>query len=64
VAQRGGDFVARYGGEEFSVILSNTDDTGGATVAENVRAKVQSLIVLVAEGVCVQMTVSVGVIAS
>lgn len=37
------DFVARYGGEEFVVILPNTDVEGALTVAETLRADLESL---------------------
>lgn len=35
------DCPARYGGEEFVVLLPETDITGGRTVAEDIRAKVE-----------------------
>jgi len=40
---RGGDFVARYGGEEFAVILADTPLEGARTVAERMRATIESL---------------------
>lgn len=43
--RRPGDFVARYGGEEIVVLLPNTDETGAAAVAENIRAQVEALAV-------------------
>ena len=36
--RRPADSGARYGGEEFAVILPDTDLSGAATVAENIRA--------------------------
>ena len=35
---RGQDMVARLGGDEFAVLLLQTDSTGGATVAQNLRS--------------------------
>lgn len=39
---RPGDFVARYGGEEIVVLLPDTDESGAANVAENIRAQVEA----------------------
>jgi diguanylate cyclase (GGDEF)-like protein len=41
--KRPGDFVARFGGEEFVVLLSNTRENGAATVAEEIRVKIEKL---------------------
>jgi diguanylate cyclase (GGDEF)-like protein/PAS domain S-box-containing protein len=37
------DFLARYGGEEFVLLLQNTDISGAATIAEELRATVEQL---------------------
>lgn len=42
-ARRPGDLVARYGGEELVVLLPDLDETGAAAVAEEIRAKVETL---------------------
>lgn len=42
-ARRPGDTSARYGGEEFVLLLSGTDLTQAATIAETCRACVESL---------------------
>lgn len=42
--KRPADLVARYGGEEFAVILPYTESAGAVQVAENIRHKVQALL--------------------
>ena len=42
-AVRGSDRVARLGEEEFALLLSNTDSTQGAKVAEKVLARIHDL---------------------
>jgi diguanylate cyclase (GGDEF)-like protein len=58
--RRSVDVVARYGGEEFAVILPDTTAEGALGVAEKIRRKVQSQIVLQSDGKTVPVTVSVG----
>jgi diguanylate cyclase (GGDEF)-like protein len=41
--KRAGDLAARYGGEEMVVLLPNTDATGTAAVAEQMREAVEAL---------------------
>src|SRR5438067_1671032 len=47
------DLAGRWGGEEFLLILPGTDLTGGAQVAERVRAALASRIVLTVEGTAI-----------
>jgi diguanylate cyclase (GGDEF)-like protein len=62
VAGRSADLVARYGGEEFVVLLPATTADGAATVAERIRAGVESLeIVLPRARAPARLTVSLGV---
>ena len=58
--RRSVDVVARYGGEEFAVILPDTTAEGALGVAEKIRRKVQSQVVLQSDGKTVPVTVSVG----
>jgi diguanylate cyclase (GGDEF)-like protein len=43
VLRRPGDLVARYGGEEFGIIMPETTQEGAHTVAELLRAQIESL---------------------
>ncbi len=55
---RGTDLPARYGADEFVVLLPDTDATGAETLAEKIRASVETT--TYAEGVP-RVTVSIGV---
>jgi len=57
------DLAGRWGGEEFLLILPGTDLSGGAQVAERVRAALASRIVLTVEGTPIPVTASFGVAA-
>jgi diguanylate cyclase (GGDEF)-like protein len=53
---RKSDLIARYGGDEFIVMLPNTTEEGGVTVAQKLRSAV-----LNARPGGVMVTVSIGV---
>lgn len=40
--KRSGDFLARYGGEEFVIVLPSTDEQHAFSIAEQLRAQVES----------------------
>jgi len=54
------DMVARYGGEEFALLLPNCRPTCGRTVADRVRAAIESLMIEVTPNTQLQVTVSIG----
>lgn len=54
------DTVARIGGEEFAAVLPNCPPAFGRTVAERVRHNIERLIIPVASGVVVNVTISIG----
>jgi len=59
-AVRRSDWVARYGGQEFLVVLAGTAREGGRAVTERIRRKVEELLVPVAAGGAVRVTISLG----
>lgn len=59
---RQGDAVGRYGGEEFLVVLPGAAAANAMVIAERIRARVQSMPVLVS-GTRIGLTLSVGVAA-
>jgi diguanylate cyclase (GGDEF)-like protein len=61
--QRAGDLVARYGGEEFVALLTNTDEPGGAGVAERLRSAVERLGIKRSDDPVQVVTISIGVAA-
>ena len=58
---RPADFVARYGGEEFVAVLPQTSLSAAAALAENVRARIETMNLPHATGVKGVVTVSIGV---
>lgn len=64
VLKRSTDFAARYGGEEFITVLPGTDAAGAAVLAEEIRARIESLgIKHKQSSVSYVITVSLGVAA-
>lgn len=57
---RGGDFAARLGGDEFVVVLSRTDERGGAVAARELEQAVGRASINV-DGVTVTASASVGI---
>ena len=60
---RGGDLLGRYGGEEFCVVAPDTDADGALTLAESLRAALESTELTTASGK-ISVTVSIGVALS
>lgn len=55
------DRLGRMGGEEFAMVLPETDGVGAMQVAERLRQAVASTPFLLADGVPLRLTVSIGV---
>ncbi len=55
------DAVVRYGGEEFLLVLPDTGLTGGAQLAERLRASVAATPVVTLDGPSIMLTASFGV---
>ncbi len=61
-AKRSVDLAARYGGEEFAIILPNTNLRGAMQVAQEIQAKVKSLLIPHdSSKIDQQLTISLGV---
>ena len=57
---RASDIVIRYGGEEFMVVLQDTNSAYAISVAEKIRASVESMRIPHG-GIALQRTISIGV---
>jgi diguanylate cyclase (GGDEF)-like protein len=60
-AGRGSDYSCRYGGEEFLLVLPDSPIDGAQLRAESIRAGVQRLEVVCADGKRISVTLSIGV---
>ncbi len=58
---RESDVAGRWGGEEFALVLTGTDSTGGARLAERARAMIESRTLNAPDGAEVSVTASFGV---
>jgi len=61
IARRSGDVCARYGGEEFAVILPSIDAKRAMTIAELMRAAVETIEIKHEKAPKGRVTVSVGI---
>jgi diguanylate cyclase (GGDEF)-like protein len=55
------DILARYGGEEFVILLPDTQLEDAATIAEQIRQRIESADYLIPSGEHIKATLSVGV---
>ncbi|WP_233834330.1 sensor domain-containing diguanylate cyclase [Paraburkholderia sp. ZP32-5] len=60
VVRRPADLVARYGGEEFAVVLPDTMPEGAFAMAEKIRRKVESQVIVRGPDGALAVTVSIG----
>ncbi len=58
---RASDVAARYGGEEFVILLPGTDSDKAEALAERIRRAVSTAPIIVADGVEVTVTASIGI---
>ncbi len=63
-ASRTADVAARVGGDEFVLLLPETDAPRAAEVAERLRAAVESSPVMLASGIQIRITASIGMATS
>ena len=59
--KRAVDFIGRWGGEEFIALLPSTNYNDAWTLAEQIRACVESAVIPLTNGQATQITVSIGI---
>jgi diguanylate cyclase (GGDEF)-like protein len=62
--RRPGDLVARYGGEEFAILLPDTDEEGGLTIARELLVAIRALAIPHAAWERGIVTISIGLAVS
>jgi diguanylate cyclase (GGDEF)-like protein len=62
--RQGVDWLVRFGGEEFLLVLPETDLAGATVVAERIRFSVSQLPISLASGITLEITASLGVVAT
>ncbi|UCF80885.1 MAG: sensor domain-containing diguanylate cyclase [Acidobacteriota bacterium] len=60
-AARVSDVVCRYGGDEFTMVLPQTDEEGGKSIAERARKLIEDATLLQSMDLAVRITASFGV---
>jgi len=60
VLRRPSDLIARFGGEEFAILLPQTDETGAAQLAEQIRLAIRSAGIEHGSATSSVLTVSLG----
>ncbi|MGB9669680.1 MAG: GGDEF domain-containing protein [Halothiobacillaceae bacterium] len=53
------DLFGRLGGEEFGVLLMDTDERGARELAERLRAAVEAMSIVLADGGTIHPTISI-----
>jgi diguanylate cyclase (GGDEF)-like protein len=56
------DIVARYGGEEFAVLVLDADNERLRFLAEKIRRACETMVITLADGVVIRLTVSAGAV--
>ncbi len=60
-SRRNSDIICRYGGEEFVILLPETDQNNGMSLAEEIRKKIEACAITLENDQIIKFTVSLGV---